>query len=449
MTGPTSTSLRAAASPAGLTHRAVLALAGPAMLANLSGPLIGVVDTAVVGQIPSPAHIGAVAIGSLIFTFVFWAFAFLRMSTTGLTAQAVGAQDATEVAASLARALLVAAGIGLAIVVLQWPIREIAFALIGASAEVEELARGYFDIRVWAAPATLATYALFGWLIGIGRTGLALVMTLSLNVTNVVLDVVLALNLGWGVRGVATGAMSAEVTAALIGGALAWRQLKQNGARPPFALLLDAVKLRRLFALNIDIMVRTLALIAIFVWFTAIGARYGDATLAANALLMTSASVVIAYLDGIAFATEALVGRAIGAAHRAGMLEAVRISTYWAAALAAVSAVALYALGPSLIDLLTVDPMVRAGAREYLPWAAAVPAVGVWAFQLDGVFIGATRTADMRTAALAALALYLAAWWLLRPFGNHGLWAAMTVGYAARALTLLRYYPALVRAVPA
>jgi MATE family multidrug resistance protein len=435
--------------PPALTHRAMLALAGPAMLANLSGPLIGLVDTAVVGQIPHAAHIGAVAIGSLVFTLVFWAFGFLRMGTTGLTAQAVGAGDEDEVAAALKRALLVAVGIGLAIIALQWPLREIAFGLLGASEEVETLARRYFDIRVWAAPAALASYALFGWLIGLGRTGLALVMTLVLNVTSILLDVVLALGLGWGVAGVATGALTAEVAAAMTGGALAYRQLRSRRGRVSFTALLDAVKLKRLFAINADIMVRTLALIGIFVWFTATGATYGDATLAANALLMTCASVVIAYLDGIAFATEALVGRALGAAHRAGLEAAVRLSTYWAAGLALASSVALYALGPALIDLLTTDPLARATAREYLGWAAAIPAIGVWAFQLDGIFIGATRTAEMRRAALAAFALYLVAWWLLRPFGNHGLWAAMAAGYAARALTLLRYYPGLARSVPA
>lgn len=432
-----------------LTHRALWALAVPAMLANLSGPLIGVVDTAVVGQIPSAAHIGAVAIASLIFSFVFWTFGFLRMGTTGLTAQAVGARDETEVAASLGRALLIAVAVGLGIVALQWPIREMAFGLLQASDEVETLARGYFDIRVWGAPLALATYALFGWLIGIGRTGLALVMQLTLNVTSVVLDLVLALWLGWGVRGVATGALTAEVVAALVGGWLAFRQLRRRGALVPLATLFDAAKLRRTFALNVDIMIRTLAFLGIFLWFTATGAAYGDATLAANALLMTCASVIIAYLDGIAFATEAFVGRAIGAAHRAGLLAAARLTTYWAAALALVSSLAFYALGPSVIDFLTVDPQARAAAREFLPWAAAVPVLGVWAFQLDGVFIGATRTADMRRAALAAFALYLLAWWLLRPLGNHGLWAAMVFGYAARAVTLLRYYPALVRSVPA
>lgn len=435
--------------PPAITQRALFALAVPAMLANLSGPIIGIVDTAVVGQIPNAAHIGAVAIGALIFSFVFWTFGFLRMGTTGMTAQAVGARDEAEVAATLGRALLIAVGIGVAIVVLQWPIRESAFGLLEASDEVETLARAYFDIRVWSAPGALATFAIFGWLIGIGRTGLALVMQITLNVTSVVLDVVLGLWLGWGVRGVATGAMTAELTAAVVGGVLAFRQLKRRDSHAPLALVLDVAKLKRMFGVNVDIMIRTLAFLGILLWFTGTGATYGDATLAANALLMSCASVIIAYLDGIAFATEAFVGRAIGAAHRAGLLAAARLTTCWAAAIALASSLAFYALGPVVIDALTVDAGARAAAREYLPWAAAVPALGVWAFQLDGVFIGATRTVDMRRAALTAFALYLVAWWLLRPFGNHGLWAAMAFGYAARALTLLRYYPALVRSVPA
>jgi MATE family multidrug resistance protein len=254
--------------------------------------------------------------------------------------------------------------------------------------------------------------------------------------------------LGWGVQGVATGALTAEILTAAVGGVLAWRQLRVRGGRASLERLLDGARLKRMFAINFDIMIRTLAFLAIFVWFTATGATYGDATLAANALLMTCASVIIAYLDGIAFATEALVGRAIGAAHRAGLLAAARLSTYWAVGIALASSVAFYLLGAPIIDALTIDPAARVAAREYLVWAAAVPAFGVWAFQLDGVFIGATRTADMRRAALAALVLYLAAWWLLKPFGNHGLWAALVFGYAARAFTLLRYYPTLVRSVP-
>jgi MATE family multidrug resistance protein len=432
-----------------LTHRAVLALAVPVMLSNASTSLIGVVDTAVVGQLPNPAHIGAVAVGSLVFSFAFWAFSFLRMGTTGLTAQAFGAGDRAEIAASLGRALFVAAAVGGVLVALQWPIRRIAFALLGASAEVEALAGDYFDIRIWSAPATLANYALFGWFIGVGRTGIALVLQLVLNGANILLDLLLGLGFGWGVQGVAAGTVIAEIVAAATGGVLAWRHFAKHGGRVPLARLLVADKLERMLSVNADIMLRTLAMICIVVWFVDGGAAQGDAILAANALLLNCVSVAAFFLDGIAFAVEALVGRAVGAAHRTALLLAVRLTTFWAAAMAVTISLAMFVFGPAIIDLLTVDAVTRGAAREYLAWAACVPILGVWAFQLDGIFIGATRSADMRNAALATLAIYGIAWWLLTPLGNHGLWAALAISYVARAATLLHYYPGLVRSVPA
>lgn len=441
--------LRTPARPAGLTHRAVLGIAIPVMISNVSTPLLGVVDTAVVGQIPDPAYIGAVAIGALIFTFVFWAFGFLRMGTTGLTAQAFGARDGGEVAASLGRALLLAAVVGLGLILLQWPIRESAFALLDGSPGVESFARDYFDVRIWAAPATLANYALLGWFIGLGRTGVALVLQLVLNVANIVLDVLFVLGFGWGVQGVAFGTLLAEILAAAVGIALAARHLNAFGGRAPLARLLIAAKLQRTVTVNADIMIRSLALISVFVWFVSNGAAQGDVILAANTVLLNFVSVAAFFIDGLAFAAETLVGRAIGAAHRAGLVAAVRIATLWAAAVAALMTVLLLVAGPTLIDLLTVVPETRAAARTYLPWTAFVPVLGVWAFVLDGVFIGATRTAEMRNAMLLTLVIYLAAWWLLQPLGNHGLWAAFYVSYFARVGTLLYYYPALVRSVPA
>ena len=431
-----------------LTHRGVLALAVPVMLSNASTPLIGVVDTAVVGQLPDPAHIGAVAIGSLIFSFVFWAFSFLRMGTTGLTAQAFGAGDRGEIAASLGRALVVAAAVGGLLIALQWPIHRIAFALLGASAEVEGLAGGYFDLRIWSAPATLANYALFGWFVGLGRTGIALALQLVLNVANVSLDLMLGLGFGWGVQGVAAGTVIAEIVAAVTGGVLAWWYLAKRGGHVPLARLLVTDKLRRMLRVNADIMLRTLVMISIIVCFVDGGAALGDTTLAANALLLNCIAVGVFFLDGIAFAAEALVGRAVGAAQRAALLLAVRLTTYWAVAVAIAISLALFVFGPTIIDVLTVDVATRALAREHLAWAASVPTLGVWAFQLDGIFIGATRSADMRNAAFATLAIYWIGWWLLTPFGNHGLWAALAVSYFARAGTLLYYYPGLVRSVP-
>jgi len=432
-----------------LTHGAVLSIALPVMLSNASTPLIGVVDTGVVGQIPDPAYIGAVAVGSLIFTFVFWAFGFLRMGTTGLTAQALGASNADEIASNLGRALLIAVAVGASLIVLQWPIREAAFALLGGSARVETLARAYFDIRIWAAPATLANYALLGWFIGLGRTDIGLVLQLVLNLTNMALDALFVLGFGWDVRGVALGTLGAEYLAAALGILLAWRFLGAIGGCISIAKLLAPEPLRRTIAVNGDIMLRSLALIMVFVWFMAQGARQGDVILAANAVLMHFISVAAYFLDGLAFAAEALVGRAIGARHRAGLVAAARLTTIWAAGVAVAVVCVLWFSGAWLIDLMTVDGGARAAARAYLPWAALAPLLGVWAFQLDGIFIGATHTAQMRDAAIITVIIYLTAWWLLRPYGNHGLWAALYVQYLARIGTLLFYYPGLLRSVPA
>ena len=418
------------------------------MVSNVSTPLLGAIDTAVVGQIPDPAYIGAVAIGSLVFTFVFWAFGFLRMGTTGLTAQALGANDTQELAASLGRSLVIALAAGLLLITLQWPLREIAFALIEGSPRVEALARDYVGIRIWAAPATFANYALLGWFIGLGRTDIGLVLQLLLNLTNMALDVLFVLGFGWDVRGVALGTVLAEMLAATVGLVLAARHVRRLGARWSWPRLLQREALKRTLVVNGDIMVRSLALIAVFVWFMAQGARQGDVRLAANAVLMQFISMSAYFLDGLAFAAEALVGRAIGAGRRAMFSSAARLTTVWAVAVAGLLSLLLALLGGACIDLLTVDPGVRGAARDYLPWAAGAPLLGVWAFQLDGIFIGATRTADMRRAMLLSLGIFLAAWWALLPWGNHGLWAALYVHYLARTATLSWYYPALLRSVP-
>jgi MATE family multidrug resistance protein len=432
-----------------LTHRAVLSLALPVMISNVSTPLIGVVDTAVVGRLGDPAYIGAAAIGGLIFTFIFWSFGFLRMGTTGLTAQALGAGDAAELANCLGRALLAALVVGAGLILLQWPIRVSAFAAIHASQRVEGLARNYFDIRIWAAPATLANYALFGWFVGLGRTGMGLILQVILNVVNMALDVLFVLGCGWDVRGVAAGTLIAEYVAAAIGIAIALRHLRGMSASWSLRRLLEPAALKRTFGVNRDIMIRTMALMAVLMWFASRGARQGDVILAANSILLQFISLSAYFLDGLAFATEALVGQAIGAAQRAALSLAVKMTTMWAAGVALLMSAVLVLLGPWLIDFLTVDPAARTAANTFLPWAAGAPLLGVWAFQLDGIFIGATHTADMRNAMLASLAIFLGACWLLRPFGNHGLWAAFYLQYLARTATLLRCYPRIVGSLPA
>ena len=269
-----------------------------------------------------------------------------------------------------------------------------------------------------------------------------------LNITNICLDALFVLGFGWDVRGVAAGTVLAEYLAVAVGLCIAMRHIRRMGGRWSPARWLDAERMGRTVAVSRDIMIRSLALIFAYAWFTAQGAKQGDVILAANAVLMHFVSMGAFLLDGFAFAAEALVGRALGAARRAGVREAVRLTTYWAAGTAVAIAVAVALLGALFVDILTVDPAARAAARVYLPWAIAAPLLGVWAFQLDGIFIGATRAADMRRAGLASLAIFLAAWWALTPFGNHGLWAAMCVHWIARAVTLLHYYPALIQSVP-
>ena len=432
-----------------VTHRAILAIAVPIMISNVSTPLLGIVDTGVMGRSPDPAYIGAVALGSLVFNFVFWAFGFLRMGTTGLTAQALGAADAAEIRASLGRALLIALSVGAGLVALKWPIRELAFSLIDGSARVETLARDYYDIRMWAAPATLTNYALLGWFIGLGRARVALALQLILNITNMVLDALFVLGFGMGVEGVALGTLMAEVLAAAVGLLIATRHLRGIGGHWDFARLAAPEIIRRTLAVNRDIMIRSAALLLAFAWFMAQGAKHSDGVLAANAVLMQFITVSAFFLDGLAFAAEALVGQAVGAANRAGLTAAARMTTWWAAGAALSASIFFAGLGTAIIDALTIDQTVRAIARTYLPWAALAPLAAVWCFQLDGIFIGATRTAAMRNAMLLSLGIFLIAWWTLTPFGNHGLWASLYVLYAARTATLGYQFPALVRSVPA
>ena len=430
-----------------ISHRDVLVIALPIMLSNATTPLIGFADTVVIGQLGQAHLIGAVAVAANIFNFLYWTFGFLRMGTTGLTAQALGAADAPEVAANLHRAVIIAIGAGVAMIVFQALIAAGALSVMGASAEVESAARTYFDIRIWAAPAGLMNFALLGWFIGLGRADLAFYIQIFVNVTNITLAVLLVMGFGFGVPGVASAALIAEWSGALLGFALAYRELARRGAAVSLAQVLDLVRMKRTMNVNVDIMIRTLCALTAMLFFTSQGARAGDTTLAANAVLMSVTAVTIFLLDGFAFAAESLVGRSIGARAIGRFREAVRISTVWAAGVGTFLSLAVWLGGPLIIDFMTTSPEVREAARTYLIWAALMPIVGVWCFQLDGIFIGATRTADMRNMMALSLVIFFAAWAVLEPpFGNHGLWMAINVFNVVRALTLMARYPALERA---
>jgi MATE family, multidrug efflux pump len=430
-----------------ITHRNVLAIAIPIMLSNVSQPLIGVVDTAVIGRLPEPYYIGAVAIASLMFTFLYWGFGFLRLGTSGLTAQAFGSNDHREVAAVLGRALIVAVGCGLLLILLSRPIEGLAFRFIEGTAEVEENAALYFRIRIWSAPFALVNFVVVGWFIGQGRARIVLGLQLFLNLTNMALDVLFVLGLGMTTAGVALGTLIAEIAAAGLGLLVVWRAVSQGRAKIEPALIFDAAKLKRTFAINFDIMVRTWCLVFALWWHAAQGAKQGDVIVSANAVLMHCFEVSAYLIDGFAYAAEALVGQAVGAKSFVRYREAVIISTLWALAVGAILAIAILLAGPLIIDALAVNPEVRETARIYLPWVALSPVLGVVCFQLDGIFTGATRTRDMRDMMIVSIVVYLISWWIAsRALGNHGLWLALNIFFIVRAVTLGLRIPALEQA---
>ncbi len=429
-----------------LSHGAVLAIAVPIILANVTTPIIGLVDTAVLGQLGAPHYIGGVAIGAMIFNLLYWAFGFLRMGTTGLTAQAEGSGNMAEVGATLMRALLIAGAAGIVLVILQIPIATLSFALLNGSQAVETAAKEYFFIRIWGAPAALANFAFLGWFIGMGRARTALVLQLVLNGLNVILDIWFVLGLGLEIKGVAYGTVISETIAAGAGLWLAIGMLKRRHIHFEVSRILNRSAVRRALGVNGDIMIRTMAVVFAFTWFTAKSAEAGDVILAANAVLMTLAHTAAYFLDGFAFAVETLAGQAIGAQRINRFRDAVRLSTLWAIVFSTIASALFWFGGDMIIDFLTINEQVRSEARVYLVWVAIVPIAGVMAYQLDGIFIGATRTADMRNMMLLSLAVFILMWVTLTPlFANHGLWAAIVIFLGLRAITLGLRYPALVR----
>jgi MATE family multidrug resistance protein len=424
-----------------VTHGRVLRIAGPIVLSNATVPLLGAVDTAVIGQLGDAASLGAVGIGAVILATLYWAFGFLRMSTSGLAAQAEGAGDVAERSAVLLRAVIVGAVAGLALVVAQVALFAGAFAVAPASDAVERLAGEYLSIRIWGAPATIALYALTGWLVGLGRTRGVLVLQLWQNGANIGLDLWFVLGLGWGVPGVALATLIAEWSGLLLALWLA-RDAFGAGFRAALHRIGDRLALRRMFTASRDIMGRTVILQLSFTTFVFLGAGFGDVTLAANQVLMQFLEVTAFALDGFAFAAEALVGQAVGARSAVQTRAAGRICMQWGVGGAAGLALVFAVTGPWIIDLLTTSPEVRAEARAYLPWLVAAPLIGVAAWIYDGIFIGAMLTCDMLRAMLVSVAVYGVALAILVPaLHNHGLWAALMVLNAVRTVTLWRLYP--------
>ena len=427
-----------------VTHRSVLAVAVPIMLSNVSEPLIGVVNTAVIGQLQEPYYIGAIAIGALIFSFIFWGFGFLRLSTSGLSAQAMGAGDRTELVAVLVRALMIGLAAGLGLILLSPVIRDVAFGLVGASPDIRQHGETYFNLRIWAAPAALANYCVMGWFIGQSRAKLAFVVQLFLNLTNMALSAFFVLRLGMTSDGVGLAALIAEWSAVALALGLAFVILRGMGAHVSWPRILDPFRMKRTLLMNSDVMIRTLCLVFAFTWFAARGARAGDVIVAANAILINLFEVSAYLIDGFAYASEALVGQSVGARNRQRFRSAIWLTSVWAMVLGVICSLVIWFFGPAIIDMMTLSEAVRATARAYLPWAAISPVLGVICFQFDGIFTGAMATKDMRNMMIVSLAIFMAAWWLLEaPFGNSGLWAALNIFFVARGLTFASRLPSL------
>lgn len=421
--------------------RDVWRIAAPMILSNVSVPLLGMVDTGVTGHLDSPVYLGAVAIGATIFGFLYTGVNFLRMGTTGIAAQRFGARDNDGLRVSLGQALIVALLISLGLLALQVPLGRFALDLLGAEAKLEAYAAQYFAIRIWSAPGTLANYVLIGWFLGMQNARVPLLIFLTVNVTNIVLDLVFVLLLGMKVDGIALASVLAEYTGLVVGLFMAWRALQQHRGQWPLAGLFSVRAYAAFFAVNANLFVRTMALMFAFGFVTAQGARLGPLVLAANAILMNLQHLTAFALDGFAHAAEALVGKAVGEQRRDILERSVALALKWSLIFAVGFCVFYILVGPALIRLLTDLPSVRGTAFEYLPWLVVSPLISVWSFLYDGVYVGATRAREMRDIMLlSTFGVFLPAWLMLQGFGNHGLWLAFTLFMASRGIGMHFWY---------
>jgi multidrug resistance protein, MATE family len=418
-------------------HRRAWSLAWPMILGGISGPLLGMVDTAVMGHLDNPLFLGAVALGAMIFQFLFWGLGFLRMSTTGLAAHALGGGSGQALRDVLGRAILMALILSVLLLLLQRPVAWLAFRWITSTPEMIEQAQMYYGIRIWAAPATLINYVLLGWFLGLQRPRIPLLLMLLMNALNIFLDLYFVVGLGMKTEGVAWASVITEYCGLAAGLWFVRIELGRHEGRLLMGHIFRPDLLRQTLVLNQDIFIRTIILISAFALFTLQGARMGASILAANAVLMNFMHFMAYGLDGFAHTAEALVGESLGRRDVGALKRSLKVTLIWSAIIAVLFALVYAAAGAIIIRELTDIFLLRSLAREYLPWLVIMPLVGVWAYWLDGVFIGAMQARWLRNAMLAAFVLvYLPALWLLQPLGNHGLWLSLFLFMLARALFL-------------
>jgi len=415
-------------------------LAWPIILSNITVPLLGLVDTAVVGHLPDSRYLAAVTLGATLFSFLYWGFGFLRMGTTGLVAQAIGREAHSDVRNLLGQSLIMAAVIGALLIIFGSPLISLGLWLLDGSEAATPLAREYAEIRLWSAPAVLANYAILGWFLGQQNARVTLMILVLTNSVNIVLDLWFVVGLGMTSGGVALASVIADYSALTFGGYLVMRQLGhlEGGFQRQRLLLVSAYS--ALVNVNANLFVRTLGLLFAMAFFTAQGARQGDTVLAANAVLLQFIMLTSYALDGFAHAAESLVGRAYGRRDWREFAATVRATAQFSFWTATVATAAFALAGNYLVAMLTGLAEVRATAASYLPWMIVMPLIAVWSYLFDGVFIGTTAVREMRNSIFIGLAVYLPTWWLSQGLGNHGLWLALTLFMLTRSVVLIAYY---------
>lgn len=420
-------------------NRKILALAVPSIITNITTPLLGLMDVAIVGHMGSAVYIAAIAVGGTMFNMLYWLFGFLRMGSSGMTAQAYGAGDTHNIAVVLYRALLVAACVGVMLVLVHYPVGVFALRFMDADMETQGFAMRYFSILVWGAPAVLGTYALSGWFLGMQNAKASMWMSILINVSNIAVSLILVLGFRLKIEGVAFGTLTAQWMGFVYG--LCVVAKKYAVPVPAFGDLVDRAGLKRFFSVNIDIFLRTLCLVAVTMWFTRVGATQGTLILAVNTLLMQFFMLFSYFMDGFGFAGEALVGRYVGARDTKMAKRSISMLMKWGAVLAVIFSLLYFAVGAEFLEILSSDRTVTDAARDYFYWVVALPLLSFSAFSWDGIYIGATDTRAMLVSIAVATTVYFAAYCFLFPLlGNHGLWIAFLAYLSVRgvALSLMR-----------
>ncbi len=431
---------------AAFSNRQYVALAFPLIIAGITTPLIGAVDTAVVGRLPDPSSIGGVAIGAVIFNTMYWLLGFLRVSTSGFTAQAHGSNNTNETILTLLRPMIIAIIFGLFFIIFQKPILHIAINVIGGSEAVSSFASTYFSIRVWGAPFILISYVFIGWLIGMGKVRLSLATQLVMNVMNIVLSIVFVLVLGLGVAGVAYATLISEISVVLFGGFVIARHNKIGFSSVKLRMILNPDPLMKMIKVNRDLFLRTVCLLVMTGIFTSKGAGMGEVTLAANAILLQIHYIMAYLIGGFANASSILTGRAVGRKDSFLFKRAVNLSAVWGLGTAVMLAIIMMLFGDGIVTLFTSIDSVRAMAIENLVWLVIFPFVGFWGLQLEGIFSGATDAKSIRNSIFLALLLFLLVIWLFVPtLQNQGIWLAFVVFSLGRSIFLFLYLPKLQR----